>query len=351
MEEVSTYKQYVGIVMSFYKGCREGEGLFLFRTLMAKYGKYPEKYRLIIYTAFNLISTGYLQYKEDADFVVLTLKGCDSLNGEPMEYNEVNLNVLIDQTIPSEYRFDELWRIIGVKGKALFYVPGHIYYNTIKPYIKDLHQSYSLYVDTLQKTGESTSRIKWYRNLYAKLNDADLTSFLQDLSVAIKNIPETTNAIPLSARDSSTNQKTKKKTVFISYCWEGDEHEQWVHRLAEDLSQYFEIKIDVSQPLGTELNKFMEQMIRESDKVLIIASPEYKHRADSRLRGVGYETSLITDDLINDQNRIKFIPIIRKGTKSQSYPVYLGNRKGLDMTNDNQYNDSLKTLIENLQNY
>lgn len=121
--------------------------------------------------------------------------------------------------------------------------------------------------------------------------------------------------------------------------------------MAEDLSATFEVKIDVKQPLGTELNQFMESLIDDTDKVLIIVTPEYKRRADGRIKGVGYETTLITNDLISDQNRIKFIPIIRKGSKEESYPHYLGNRKGLDMRDDSKYEEALKELVDNLEKY
>lgn len=144
---------------------------------------------------------------------------------------------------------------------------------------------------------------------------------------------------------------TSKKIVFISYCWEDDEHTAWVRRLAEDLSRWVKIRIDQKLPLGIELNRFMEQAVATSDKVLIIATPEYKDRADNRKRGVGYETSLITDDLVNDQNKIKFIPIIRKGTKETSYPRYLGSRKGLHMTDDSGYKEQLEVLVKNLLEY
>ena len=143
----------------------------------------------------------------------------------------------------------------------------------------------------------------------------------------------------------------RKKKVFISYCWEGDKHQEWVKRLAEDLTPYFKVRLDQKLPLGWELNRFMEQSIAESDKVLIITTPEYKDRADSRKRGVGYETSLITDDLVNDQNRVKLIPISRKGTKQTAYPRYLGSRKGLYMTDDKGYEEQLEELIRNLIEY
>lgn len=142
-----------------------------------------------------------------------------------------------------------------------------------------------------------------------------------------------------------------RKVVFISYCWESEDHKEWVRKLASDLNGLFNVKIDQELPFGVELTHFMEQAIAESDKVLIIATPEYKDRADNRKRGVGYETSLITDDLVNDQNRIKFIPIIRKGTKELSYPRYLGSKKGADMTDDSKYIEVLEELKRNLLQY
>lgn len=142
-----------------------------------------------------------------------------------------------------------------------------------------------------------------------------------------------------------------RKTVFISYCWENEEHKKWVKQLANDLGTIFNVKIDQELPYGVELTHFMEQAIAQSDKVLIVVTPEYKYRADNRERGVGYETSLITDDLVNDLNRIKFIPIIRQGTKETSYPIYLGSKKGADMTNDSSYSIVLAELIRNIQEY
>ena len=81
---------------------------------------------------------------------------------------------------------------------------------------------------------------------------------------------------------------------------------------------------------------------------IYILTPEYKNRADNRKNGVGYETNVITNDMIKDNNTTKFIPIIRKGSKDLSFPIYIGNKKGLDMTIDDSYEDNLKVLIENL---
>lgn len=153
-------------------------------------------------------------------------------------------------------------------------------------------------------------------------------------------------------KDGITDDSTKKKKViFISYCWESEEHKAWVKKLADDLSDEFTVRIDQKLPFGVELTKFMEEAVATSDKVLIVATPEYKRKADNRIRGVGYETSLITDDLVTDQNRIKFIPIIRKGSKETSYPRFLGSKYGADMTNDSHYAEVLNELKRNLREY
>ena len=141
----------------------------------------------------------------------------------------------------------------------------------------------------------------------------------------------------------------KKKTIFITYSWESEIHNQWVKKLSDDLAKWFDVRIDSRLPLGADLNVFMEQSITKADKVLLILTKEYKRRADSRLNGVGYETNVITDNYTSSQNTLKFIPIIREASKSEVYPIYLGNKLGLDMTDDQSYNSNLNTLIENLR--
>lgn len=180
---------------------------------------------------------------------------------------------------------------------------------------------------------------------YLKTALSVIKNFL--LSILKKHLSQENKRDEIDVDDGTT----KKKIVFISYCWEGEEHKSWVKQLADDLSGEFTIRIDQELPFGVELTKFMEDAVATSDKVLIIATPEYKKKADSRIRGVGYETSLITDDLVTDQNRIKFIPIIRKGTKETSYPRFLGSRNGADMTDDKKYSVVLEKLKRNLIQY
>lgn len=141
-----------------------------------------------------------------------------------------------------------------------------------------------------------------------------------------------------------------KKTVFITYCWESEQHNAWVTKLASDLSLYFDVKIDSKLPLGADLNQFMEQSIVKADKVLLVLTREYKRRADGRFNGVGYETNVITDNLVANQRSCKFIPIIKEGDKNMVFPIYLGNKKGLDMTDEGNYSHNISILIDNIRN-
>lgn len=370
MKENKNYIGYVRKFFSYFDGCKQGEGLFLYRTLNAERKKYTaQDYNKILFTIYNLVDQGYLTYK-NGDFIVLTQDGYDYMQGGEMPYNKVNFNHLVKPSADSPTRFEQLWQLIGREDTALFYVSGPCFYNTIKPFLKNLHGSYSDYMEELKAKELPTSRIKWYRSLYTQLSDEESELFLRDLSLAVEEIYNDADSsqtnedsddedmalaledgVLASATTSDTAKVSPKKKVFISYSWDDDEHKTWVHKLAEDLSATFEVKIDVKQPLGTELNQFMESLINVTDKVLIIATPEYKRRADGRIKGVGYETTLITNDLISDQNRIKFIPIIRKGCKEESYPYYLGNRKGLDMRDDSKYKEALKELVDNLEKY
>ena len=142
----------------------------------------------------------------------------------------------------------------------------------------------------------------------------------------------------------------QKKKLFISYGWEDNEHCKWVRSLANRLSEFFDVSIDAKVPYGEELNAFMEQMITVSDRVLLILTPTYKIKADSRQNGVGYESVLISTELYRNQGTHKFIPIIRKGNVKESYPTYLGTRKGLDMTKNELFDSSFADLVEDIKN-
>lgn len=202
--------------------------------------------------------------------------------------------------------------------------------------------------------------LKWYSypaychitEMYQQCPDALLRNIIPIVRNKLVNI---LHDEVLKHKDSTTSttidssEKRNKKQIFISYGWDNDEHKSWVHTLADRLRPHLDVKIEIMQPFGSELNLFMEKMVAESDRVLLILTPKYKKKADNRENGVGYESVLISDELFNDQNTIKFIPIIRQGTKKECYPRYLGNRKGVLMTDDNAFENVLEELISDIK--
>lgn len=138
--------------------------------------------------------------------------------------------------------------------------------------------------------------------------------------------------------------------AFISYAWDTPEHQAWVRDLAARLrADGVNTTLDqwALQP-GDQLPHFMEQSIREHEYVLIICTPRYAERSNTRQGGVGYEGDIITAELLNDRNHRKFIPILRGNNPDDSIPTWLRSKYRIDLRgtpyNDEQYHDLLTTM-------
>lgn len=182
--------------------------------------------------------------------------------------------------------------------------------------------------------------------MYQQTHSANIKNIIPSVRNHLINVLQT---VLSSSNKSLSSLSRGRKKVFISYGWDSDEHRDWVKELADRLSEHFDVTIDAKSPLGTELNLFMEQMISNADRVLLILTPIYKNKADNRQNGVGYESVLISSELYHNQASTKFIPIIRVGSVEESYPRYLGNRKGVFMTENDEYESVLANLIEDIK--
>lgn len=138
--------------------------------------------------------------------------------------------------------------------------------------------------------------------------------------------------------------------AFITYSWEDTPHNTWVKSLADRLiCDGVDTLVDqYDLTLGDRLPQFMEQSITGVDYVLIVCTPTYKKKADSRVGGVGYEGHIISNELFTKHNDRKFIPILRKGNASESMPTYLSGKLWVDLSGDtyseDHYHDLLATL-------
>lgn len=320
-----------------------------------------------------LIQNNYLKLKEN-DFICLTEKGSDYINGIDGLTPFVTFEHLIDSEKPlnKEVIYNSLWALIGVDDEnTLFYTKGSVYYETIRHFLieSSLPVSYSEYINYLRNTTGKTSRGIWYRDLFKALKDTDVQPFLRDLSVNVNKIIEImytpkeevddldffTDIIeehkPIKKRQVMIEQTPQIEVPFvlISYAWEEEDQDymKWIECFASDLRENgINAQIDKYQPHGTDLVKFMRDSIRIAQKVLCILTPKYKEKAESGRGGAAYEGGIISHEIYDNQDSIKFIPILKKGNFKSSTPDFLNGRKGFDCTTLKKYQQELVDIVK-----
>ena len=139
----------------------------------------------------------------------------------------------------------------------------------------------------------------------------------------------------------------EKTTVFVSYSHDDEAHMNWVKQFVTDLRQKggFRVLYDQDLEKGASLPRFMEQGIRESEKVLVIGTPKYKEKAIASC-GVSYEEAIMGTEYMQNIDSTKFYPILRRGSFSTSFPMILAGRNGDDFTDESQYDNNLQIVIQ-----
>lgn len=138
--------------------------------------------------------------------------------------------------------------------------------------------------------------------------------------------------------------------AFISYSWESDLHKQWVRGVAERLVHAgVDVTLDQWQIVpGESLTSFMEGGVRDSDFVIVICTPTFARKADSRTGGVGYEQQIVSGNLLQGTPRSKFIPLLRAGElqgESRAFPTYFSGSVFIDFRDDANFEISLEELL------
>ncbi len=133
-------------------------------------------------------------------------------------------------------------------------------------------------------------------------------------------------------------------SVFISYSHDSAEHKNWVLRLATQLRKNgLDAVLDVwDLKPGDDVAKFMEHLTTV-DRVVIVCSECYASKAAEGKGGVGYETMLVTAEILQNRGVIKFIPIMRNNPK-KALPPFLRTRVWIDFEQDADYSKSVEQL-------
>jgi hypothetical protein len=151
-------------------------------------------------------------------------------------------------------------------------------------------------------------------------------------------------------QERTTTMVDANPKAFVSYSWDDNDHKNWVAQLSTRLrSDAVEVVLDQWHAVpGDQLPEFMEREIRDNDYVLIICTPKYKQKSDSRIGGVGYEGDIMTGEIYSKGNHRKFIPILARGTWEDAAPSWLKGKYFINLNGDHVleqgYLDLLTTL-------
>ena len=145
-------------------------------------------------------------------------------------------------------------------------------------------------------------------------------------------------------------KKVEHPRVFISYSWSSKEYEEKVMDLAVKLQgDGIEVIIDkwLMQP-GNDTISFMEKCVKDPEVnfVLMLLDKKYTEKADSRSGGVGIETQIISNEVYNNVEQSKFIPIVfDRDDEGKIYvPIYLKSKFHYDLTQDNSDEEYVKLV-------
>jgi hypothetical protein len=141
-------------------------------------------------------------------------------------------------------------------------------------------------------------------------------------------------------------------TAFMSYSWDTPEHKNWVLRLAERLRTEGGVNVILDQwhlPVGGDRTYFMESKISECDFVLLVCTPTYAQKSNTRSGGVGYEATILTGQMAQQVTQNKFIPVIRVGEwDDSSIPIWLQTKIGVDFRGEPYSEEQYRLLLRAL---
>ncbi len=142
---------------------------------------------------------------------------------------------------------------------------------------------------------------------------------------------------------------SKVPRIFISYSYDSDNHKAWVLNLSTRLMKNgVEVVFDQwDVKLGSDIAKFVEQGLSESDRIIMICTENYVEKANVGKGGVGYEKMIMTAELMEDLDSNKIIPLIRNNNTMKT-PTFIGGRWYINFNSDKKFEDKYEELIRDI---
>jgi hypothetical protein len=138
--------------------------------------------------------------------------------------------------------------------------------------------------------------------------------------------------------------------VFISYSHDSREHKAWVAKLALRLrAAGVEVLLDqYDLEPGDDVPKYMERSVAEADCVLMICTEAYVRKADDGKGGVGYETMIVTGELVRNIGQNRFVPILRRFGEPKLLPRCVSTRLYSDLSDDETFAQNFEELVRKI---
>lgn len=151
------------------------------------------------------------------------------------------------------------------------------------------------------------------------------------------------------------NLDIRRPNAFVSYSWDGEEHEKWVHNLVNRLrsdGSGVDASFDKFELYDktVNLNQMMVKAVRDNDYVIVVLTENYGKRADKFQGGVGFEAELLLSDLRRDKDKIIFI-MRHQGDFESVFPSYLRDYYAIDFSNDKEFDKKFEELVHRLYRY
>lgn len=148
-----------------------------------------------------------------------------------------------------------------------------------------------------------------------------------------------------------SRKQHKRPKAFLSYSWTNQAHQdqvrEWAERLRADGVDVILDLWDLKE--GQDTHAFMEQMVTnpEVTHVLVFCDRAYAEKADSRKKGVGTESQIISKEVYGKVSQSKFIPVVCELADDGTpyLPTLLNTRKYIDFSSLEKVNENWEQLI------
>jgi ABC-type antimicrobial peptide transport system permease subunit len=253
--------------------------------------------------------------------------------------------------------YNDLFETINQQGSDAYF-SGPRFLGIIKEF-DPTYADYQQFISYRNEKGLSTSRKNYFFDILSQfkedVRDQIVDRIYQVATKQEKNHKETAVekevseiAVDFEKEEKATsNEVIENPSVFISYSWDDEGHKIWVLNLAKRLRENgIEVILDRYELQGGKnITHFMERALGNADKVLVIFTPNYKLKADNREGGVGYEYSILNNDIYkNIAGNSKYIPVLKNGTMETSVPAFIQQFIAIDMRDDAQYEQKIREM-------